>query len=69
MKKKKPSQLAIKPGTYMPRSVYDSTRPFKQVAPLEKFAGVKNNALPIRGTDLFSLFTANIIKENVVFTR
>ena len=34
-----------------------------------QFAGFDENDTEINGTTLFSLFTANIIKEEVVFTR
>ncbi len=48
----------------------DKIKPFKEKPSLEKELSeedFKKDNLP--ATDLFSLFTANIIKEEVIFTR
>lgn len=46
--------------------VYDSIRPFIETPPLERTSSKKIDTL---AADLFSLFTADIIKANTLFTR
>ena len=43
--------------------------PFTQTPSENQFDDSKNINNDIRASDLFSFFTANIIKEEVVFTR
>ncbi|HEX2682675.1 MAG TPA: hypothetical protein VHL77_02010 [Ferruginibacter sp.] len=52
------------------RSAYNSTEPFIQQPPME-FSGKEEPMCSerLKGNELFSHFTADIIKKNVRFTR
>lgn len=66
-------QTSVSTGPDMRETVirpnYSNMRTFQQAPPLDRFEREEGNEGRLKGMDLFAHFTADIIKENVTFTR
>jgi len=51
------------------KSKWDDIIPFPEMPSRNKYKNKDNNKNELAASDLFSLFTADIIKEDVIFTR
>ncbi len=67
---KKSLAIFNQPNGYAQKHAYNAIQPFTQAPPLEQLEEeAPENVERIKGNDLFSHFTADIINENVTFTR
>lgn len=62
-------RIAKKSKLFISRTRLEETRPFPEQPAYHQYPGDAGQKIDSRASDLFSRFTADIIKEDVLFTR